>query len=698
MPRSPEAVTERLRWAFDHASLGMAIADSDGRYLDVNQQFSEMLGFSREELLEMNFMDITASSHSSSEENLQRLQSGEVDKLVVEKRYRRKDGSVIEVKVTVDMVSNEGRSFLFTQVQDVTDRKRAERKLRKKRTELSTLIGNLQGMVYRCLLDQDWTMMYISDPCESITGYKAEDLVDNRLLSYASIIHPDDRQRVQYSIKQAMNEGQGFMIRYRITRADGSERWVMEQGSATRYEDEDTLHLQGYISDITEHVELEQMYQRLFDDLPFGVADISAGMELLAMNQTFISMMGIEFPEDGGNPLFPVDNETEGLISRSLRLGSTLNSEFSRLGRTYSITVIPQSSRRNRSVHVVLQDITEIKRTGEQLVREESRLRLFLNSLDLFAYVKDSDLRYAMVNSAYARFLGLSETEIIGRRHEDLDTEMDMEGNLETDLKVMEEGIPQMYETTMHGKVLKVRKFTLDLRDGQNGVGALMSDISVRKRMEDSDAFLHYLLSHDLKNKLTVIMGYQDLLCQSCDPDQMDRFLEAIEKASQDGVELIDKVELMKRLSSTSETTPVNLRGAIKRVEAQFHQRLEDAGMTMHVDYESLNVSVQGGPLIHELFSNLVENCINHSSGSRIQIAARDQGENVLCLVEDDGRGVDEADRAMLFDRGFRKGRRAGSGLGSYLAHRITEFYKAEIFACDSEMGGLCIGIRFRKS
>ena len=686
-----------MSWAFDHAALGMALSDMDGHYLDVNRQFSEMLGFSREELLQMNFLDITASSHSSSEENLQRLRRGEADKLVVEKRYRRKNGSEVDVQVTVEMVPNEGRSFLFTQVQDVTDRKRAEKKLRKKRTELSTLIGNLQGMVYRCLLDHEWTMMFLSDPCESITGYKPEELVDNKVISYASIIHPDDRQRVHDSIMQAMEAGQGFTTRYRIIRADGSERWVMEQGSATRYEDEDTMHLQGYISDITEHVELEQRYQRLFDNLPYGVADITTDMELLAMNQAFISMMGVEQSEDGVRSFFSVDNETEGLISRSLRIGSTLNSEVHRDGRTYYITVIPQSDRRTRSVQVVLQDVTELRKAGEALAREESRLRLFLNSLDLFAYVKDSDLRYTMVNSAYARFLGLSEAEIIGHQHQELDTKMSMDGNLETDLKVMEGGISQMYEVIMHGRVLKVRKFPLDLREGQNGVGALISDISVRKRMEDADAFLHYLLSHDLKNKLTVILGYQDLLHQACEPEQVNRFLDAIEKASQDGVELIDKVELMKRLSSASETSPVNLRVAIKRVEAQFHQRLEDAEMTMQADYDSLDISVQGGPLIHELFSNLVENCINHSRGSRIQISARDQGEHILCLVEDDGRGLDDTDKPLLFDRGFRKGRRAGSGLGSYLAHRITEFYKAEIFACDSDIGGLCIGIRFRK-
>jgi len=535
---APLDVAERVKRAFDMASVGMVTTDLEGRCLEVNQQFSDMVGFGPEELQGMNLTDLTVSPLAPSEGNLRRLRAGEVESLVVEKKYRRKDGSVLDVEVTTRMVTDGSRPFLFTQVQDITERKRTEKKLRKKRTELSALISNLDGMVYRCLMDQKWTMLFLSDACEGITGYRPEDFLHNKVRSYSSVIYPDDSQRVRDTIMDAVRDGRGFLVRYRIVRPDGSVRWVMEQGSATRYDEDEPVNLEGYISDITGPLEMEQRYQRLLYDIPYGVAELTTGLEVLTMNPAFASMMGMPPVEERASPLlFPADNETEGLINRSIRLCQTQHSEFSRQGATFAITVIPPRSAMQRvTVQVILRDITELKLAAEGLAREEARLRMFLNSLDLFAYVKDSDLRYVMVNSSYARFLGRHESEILGQRHEDLGTDMVMVENLESDWRVLEEGVPLVFETTMHGRVLKIRKFPLDVRDGQRGVGALISDISVRKRMEDSDAFLHHLLSHDLKNKLTVIQGYHDLLRQVSDPDRRGRFLEAIEKASMDGV------------------------------------------------------------------------------------------------------------------------------------------------------------------
>src|SRR5437868_1038391 len=61
---------------------------------------------------------------------------------------------------------------------------------------LKTLLGNLDGMVYRCRNDGDWTMEFISEGCHRLTGYEVSELLLNNRLSYESITHPDDRKRV----------------------------------------------------------------------------------------------------------------------------------------------------------------------------------------------------------------------------------------------------------------------------------------------------------------------------------------------------------------------------------------------------------------------------------------------------------------------------------------------------------------------
>ena len=58
---------------------------------------------------------------------------------------------------------------------------------------LSTLIGNLDGVVFRCRNDDGWTMEFISAGCERLTGYTADEFIDNRVLRFGDIVHPEDQ-------------------------------------------------------------------------------------------------------------------------------------------------------------------------------------------------------------------------------------------------------------------------------------------------------------------------------------------------------------------------------------------------------------------------------------------------------------------------------------------------------------------------
>ena len=96
---------------------------------------------------------------------------------------------------------------------------------------LKTLLGNLDGMVYRCRDDGDWTMEFVSEGCLRLTGYHPDDLLLNNRLSYESITHPDDRRRVREEVRSELILRQRFDTEYRIRHADGSIRWVWERGT-----------------------------------------------------------------------------------------------------------------------------------------------------------------------------------------------------------------------------------------------------------------------------------------------------------------------------------------------------------------------------------------------------------------------------------------------------------------------------------
>src|SRR5438876_11745422 len=117
---------------------------------------------------------------------------------------------------------------------------------------LRTLLSQLDGMVYRCRDDAHWTMVFVSEGCERLTGYRPGELIMNRRISYEEITHPDERERVRDAIGGALRARQRFDLEYRIRRADGEVRWVWERGAGI-FDSAGMLHaIQGFIQDITE--------------------------------------------------------------------------------------------------------------------------------------------------------------------------------------------------------------------------------------------------------------------------------------------------------------------------------------------------------------------------------------------------------------------------------------------------------------
>src|SRR5882724_2963028 len=122
---------ERFRSAFDHAA-GMALVAPDGKWIEVNRSLSDILGYSEKELLSIDFQMLTHHSDLNSIlEQLNKLQSGATTALQMEKRLVHKNGDIIWVLLSVTGVHHVGQpslNFIF-QIQDITDRKRAEERL-----------------------------------------------------------------------------------------------------------------------------------------------------------------------------------------------------------------------------------------------------------------------------------------------------------------------------------------------------------------------------------------------------------------------------------------------------------------------------------------------------------------------------------------------------------------------------------------
>jgi PAS domain S-box-containing protein len=148
MPSSFEEhlASVQLRQVFEHAPIGMALLDLDGRWLEVNAQFCRIVGYSRGELLSLAFSDITASEDLEGDRVLlDQLLKGLIPSYQREKRYVRKDGQAIWVELAVSLArgADDAPEYLITQIVDINELKLAYDTLRERELTLETVLGAL---------------------------------------------------------------------------------------------------------------------------------------------------------------------------------------------------------------------------------------------------------------------------------------------------------------------------------------------------------------------------------------------------------------------------------------------------------------------------------------------------------------------------------------------------------------------------
>ncbi|TVP45109.1 MAG: EAL domain-containing protein [Halomonas sp.] len=137
--------------------------------------------------------------------------------------------------------------------------RQSEQIARESERRLDTLLNHLPGMAYRCLNDRNWTMQLVSQGSEALTGYRPDELQGNRLVSFATLIHPDDQNKLFQEVQSAIANRRPYRVTYQLRHRDGGYRWMWEQGQAVMDEAGEIVCLEGFISDVTDQQESQRV-------------------------------------------------------------------------------------------------------------------------------------------------------------------------------------------------------------------------------------------------------------------------------------------------------------------------------------------------------------------------------------------------------------------------------------------------------
>ncbi|MCA1739907.1 MAG: PAS domain S-box protein, partial [Actinobacteria bacterium] len=133
---------KRFRSTFEQAAVGIAHVDADGRWLRVNQRLCEIAGYSREELLQKTFQEITHPDDLDADlEKVRQLLAGEIETYSMEKRYFRKDGSIVWINLTSSLMREPSGApnYFIGVIEDITARKRAEEEVKRYHRQQATV-------------------------------------------------------------------------------------------------------------------------------------------------------------------------------------------------------------------------------------------------------------------------------------------------------------------------------------------------------------------------------------------------------------------------------------------------------------------------------------------------------------------------------------------------------------------------------
>ena len=181
------------------------------------------------------------------------------------------------------------------------ERARAEETLITNEQRFRSFVANLPGAVYRVKSNSNWTISFISEAIADISGYPAGDFVNNKVRTFSSIIHPEDRLRVEQVVQEAVATHRPYRMEYRIVHKSGSVRWVDEQGQSVCGEDAKVSWLDGVILDISDRKQAEQALDRerkqlreIIANAPVAMAMFDIQMRYLVHSQKWLADYGLE--------------------------------------------------------------------------------------------------------------------------------------------------------------------------------------------------------------------------------------------------------------------------------------------------------------------------------------------------------------------------------------------------------------------
>lgn len=399
-----------------------------GRILDANPALQNLLGYTSEEMKELNAFDFVAHAREDVEEKIA-LIVREKHSHLGERRYRCKGGSIVDVDVSASLINYVGKHVISVVSRDLTEQKQAQEALLKSEEKFRTLAENINVGIYRTTAGPSGRFIESNPAIVAMFGYQSrEEFLSRNVIDFYQ--KPDDRARFSEKI---LKEGYVRGEELHLKRKDGSSFLASVSTVAVRDDEAGITYFDGIIEDITERKRAEEalrwselQYRTTLNAMGDAIHVVNRDLTLILFNRSFIEWnKELDLPTavlgqriDKVFPFLPkkVFNEYE----RVFRTGESLvTDEITRIAGKTLATEARKIPVREKDdvvrVVTVIRDVTANKQAEAALRESEERYRgLFDNATD-FVFAMDLKGTFINANRATEHHTGLPSEELIGK-------------------------------------------------------------------------------------------------------------------------------------------------------------------------------------------------------------------------------------------------------------------------------------------
>ena len=681
--------------------------DSAGMVTYVSPSITKILGYSQEESMR-NYREFL-TDHEMNQEALNHSRAslkGLVQPPFMNELHHIDGSTRIFYNTELPIYDENGRVTGVEGIaHDVTKKFAAEEELRKQDEILKLLVDTIEEVFWIHDLKTN-QLLFISSKYELVFGRTAESLYRNPG-SFLKSVHKNDREYLKKAYKR-IGKGSGLDMEYRIIDPSGNEKQIWTRSFVIRdHRNKPSLSI-GTAQDITQRKKSQHekdLLAAIVENVEDHAVIKDTNLKVIASNRANTSAAGkktadqligktdLEIYGDFDHVRQYMDDDRKAM---KLKHGETLVNDQVFMypdGRKIHSLVkkfpIYDEQHKLIAVAAISRDVTDYKNTLEELYRSEQKYRLLIDNQGEGIGMVDPDDRFIFVNPKAEEIFGMAAGKLVGKTVFDFLSPKNRKFiRDQTDLR--KKGAKNTYELEIIRPDKEKRQIlvtaTPQYEEGEfSGTFAVFRDMTGWKSQETKSATDKFIsiIAHDLKNPLSSIMGFSDLLMKdysSYDPEEVLTFIKMIHGASRQAQNLLNNLLDWSRSQTDRikfEPTSIDLCQVVESVFKLYKLNAHEKNLYMHNRLSKGTLAYGDQNMVSTIVRNLISNAIKFTRPKgRITVSAKTSRNETQIIVADTGIGIPEDLTGKLFridEQVTRTGtaNEEGTGLGLILC---TEF------------------------